>query len=38
MESVLAKSSSHGHTTQIQQSPGDTWEAMGRNGETEERD
>lgn len=37
MESVLAKSSSHGHTAQIQQSPGDTWEAMGRNGEKEER-
>lgn len=37
MESVLAKSSSHSHTAQIQQSPGDTWEAMGRNGEKEEK-
>lgn len=33
MESVFAKSSSHGHTAQIQQGPGDTWNAVGRKGD-----
>lgn len=29
MESVFAKSSSHSHPAQVQQGPGDTWNAMG---------
>lgn len=33
MKPVFAKNSSHGHTAQTQQGPGDTWIAVGRKGD-----